>query len=367
MDSENSTIIDDPLKCRGCGAALYFIPGTKHLKCDYCGNAETELPITHPSDVQAVDFDDFVAETRHVETERRQELITCNNCGSKTTFDKNVTAQQCGFCATPLVIELATNENYIKPHYILPFAISKDIAILNLQQWIKGLWFAPNDLKRRVNSSSTSPLKGIYLPYWLYDSSTYTEYTGRRGDYYYENESYTERVNGQDKVKTRRVRRTAWSSVSGDVCLDFKDISVTASRSLPKKSLDALEPWAISKLQNFDERFISGFSAESFKVKPDEGFKEAKELMESKIRNAIRKDIGGDEQQISSASIEYNEIGIKYTLLPVWVSSFKYNKRVYQFLVNASTGEVIGKRPYSAAKIILLIVVILIIIGMIRA
>jgi len=38
-------------------------------------------------------------------------------------------------------------------------------------------------------------------------------------------------------------------------------------------------------------------------------------------------------------------------LLPVWISAFKYNNKIYRFLVNGSTGEVVGDSPYSKVKL----------------
>ena len=47
----------------------------------------------------------------------------------------------------------------------------------------------------------------------------------------------------------------------------------------------------------------------------------------------------------------------------MYVSSYNYNNKVYQFLVNARTGEIQGQRPYSWVKIGLFILLILVIIG----
>ncbi len=64
-------------------------------------------------------------------------------------------------------------------------------------------------------------------------------------------------------------------------------------------------------------------------------------------------DPGGDEQQIGSKNSSYDDIKFKHLLLPLWISAYKFKGKVYQFMVNARTGEVQGKRPYSTIKIIL--------------
>ncbi len=42
-------------------------------------------------------------------------------------------------------------------------------------------------------------------------------------------------------------------------------------------------------------------------------------------------------------------------LLPVWIMTYMYAGKQWQVMVNATTGEVIGKRPYSPVKVTLAI------------
>lgn len=290
-------------------------------------------------------------------------IVKCSQCGSETTLRENSTAEKCAFCTAPLVLELARNKGIVKPHYLLPFILDEKAAVKSFKDWLAGLWFAPNDLVKKVEANSA--LKGIYMPYWTYDTNTITDYTGQRGDYYYETETYTETVNGRQETKTRQVRRTSWSYASGTVRKAFDDVTVPASKSLPGETLIELGPWNFEKLLNYDERYISGFSAETYQINPEQGFETAKDIMETTIKSVIENDIGGDEQRIDSFTSRYNNVAIKYVMLPVWVSAYSYNSKIFQFTVNACTGEVIGKRPYSVMKIVLAVIAGLILLAVI--
>ena len=46
--------------------------------------------------------------------------------------------------------------------------------------------------------------------------------------------------------------------------------------------------------------------------------------------------------------------GVGVLLLPLWLSSYRYRGKAYQFQVNGQTGEVAGARPYSVWKILAL-------------
>ena len=51
-------------------------------------------------------------------------------------------------------------------------------------------------------------------------------------------------------------------------------------------------------------------------------------------------------------------------MLPIWCSSFKYQDKVYQFMVNGQTGKVYGKTPISVGKVILVIAIVVVIIAL---
>lgn len=346
--------IDQSLKCAGCGALLHFAPGTNSLKCDYCGVSNEIQSDESSNDITAFDYEEFIAGIDSAKQSDSLKVVNCNNCGSQTILDEFVTSDKCPFCTAPLVLNLADGQQYVPPHYILPFKVTQQQGTDFFNKWLKGLWWAPNDLAKKV-SGSTSVLKGVYLPNWAYDTNTITNYTGERGDYYYTTETYTETNNGQSQTKTRQVRHTSWSNASGRVFVGFEDLLVPASKSLPEDTLNKLGPWNFSMLVKFDERYMSGFRSETYQLSPEQGLVKAMEQTVEGIRDKIRDDIGGDEQRIDTTDTDYNDKAIKYMMLPVWVSAYNYNGKIYQFTINASTGEVIGQRPLSAFKIALAI------------
>jgi hypothetical protein len=136
----------------------------------------------------------------------------------------------------------------------------------------------------------------------------------------------------------------------------FDDVLIEGSRSLNKEKLRALEPWDLGNVVAYDDQYLSGFRTENFQVDLPTAYQEGKARMQQEIAVAIRRDIGGDRQQINSVNTTYNNPTFKYILLPVWISAYKFKNKVYQFLINARTGEVQGERPYSALKIALAVI-----------
>jgi DNA-directed RNA polymerase subunit RPC12/RpoP len=334
--------------CAQCGAQLAFMPGTEALQCEHCGH--DNLIERDAVAIRELDYEAKLRELARQEPAASIESVKCDACG--VTLDKpdTLTAFECPYCGSNIVTEEDATA-HIQPRSLLPFHIDRNAALDAWRNWIKRLWFAPNALKKRARTEGK--LSGVYVPYWTYDCRTTTDYTGMRGEHYWVTESYTTTVNGKTVTKTRRVRKTRWYPASGRVFNTFDDLLILASRSLPKKYADRLKPWHLEQLLPYRDEYLAGFRAERYQVSLDDGFTEACALMVPDIRVTIRGDIGGDEQRITSMDVEHDDITFKHILLPIWISAYRYKKRVYRVLINARTGEVQGERPWSVWKILL--------------
>ncbi len=340
--------------CKQCGANLQFAPGTDSLKCPYCG-VQNEVP-TSPDTIRELDYLTYLHQLPT--SDSVQDLITvkCTCCAAETTLPPNITSSVCPFCGSG-IIATGSSKKAIRPAGVLPFKIKPNEAGEMFRQWVAGLWFAPTAIKRDAERAA---IKGAYVPAWTYDSQTESNYSGERGDDYWETETYTETdANGNSVTRTRQVQRTRWWPVSGRVSNAFDDVLVMATETLPRKCLDHLEPWDLPALVPYNDEYLSGFVAESYQVGLSDGFERAKGIMDGAIRQTVCRDIGGDHQRINSLSTQYDQITFKHLLLPVWISAYQFQNRTFRFLVNARNGQVQGERPYSAMKITLLVLTII--------
>jgi hypothetical protein len=214
-----------------------------------------------------------------------------------------------------------------------------------MTDWLGRLWFAPNGLQEYARKGRR--MDGIYVPYWTFDADTKSRYTGERGTVYY----VTQTVMRNGRRETIQVPKVRWSPASGRVARFFDDVLVLASRSLPKRFTDGLEPWDLSALAPYRPEYLAGFLAEGYQVTLEDGFVEARAYMDRMIDRDVRFDIGGDQQRVHRIETAISEVTFKHILLPVWMAAYKYRGETYRFVVNGRTGRVQGERPYSAWKI----------------
>lgn len=354
--------------CAQCGAKVEFNARSRSLKCPYCGH---ETKISGPDDDEDVverDYDEYLRRVeagRGAVIEGRSSQIRCTGCGAMVLLEDKVVTENCPFCGTHLENKPESAESMIPPESIIPFSIDLRAAREAFTQWLHGLWFAPTKLKLLA---LLGKLNGVYIPYWTYDAMTYTRYSGMRGDNYTVTESYTERdAQGNLVTKTRTVTRIRWTPVSGEVQHFFDDVLVCGSKSVPEHLVYKMEPWPLQELEPFKSEFLAGLKTERYALGLKEGLVVAKKLMEPTIIALIRRDIGGDHQQISVKHTRYLAITFKHCLLPVWVANYRYQDKLFQILINGRTGKVAGERPWSFWKIFSLVAAILIVIGVIIA
>ena len=323
--------------CVSCGAKLSFAPGTAALRCTYCG-AANDIPADE-SGVEELDLEAWLKSLQGTAEYVEEERVRCQKCGAEELLDGTHFATKCSFCGTALVSKSYAGRR-VKPRSLVPFQVDSRAAHEAFQRWLRRRWLAPMDLKRYARTDES--LHGVYLPFWTYDCETVSDYQGQRG--------------------TKREKTTSWTSVSGQVSHFHDDVMVLASRSLPDSVTGALRRWNTAALVPYKPEFISGFHAEAYRMGLAESFPLARATIDERIRELIRRDIGGDSQRIDSVETRYGRFTFKHVLLPAWVSAYRYRDKVYRFVVNAQTGETSGEAPLSWWKIAGLVVLALVIL-----
>lgn len=332
--------------CPNCGAQTAYAPGTTLLRCPTCGAEQQIAAATHV--VEEHSYDAWAQLPAKPVATVGAQVLTCRGCGATTETD--LLAGTCQFCGGVL-IAVSQPEGVIVPEAVVPFGIEKRAANDAFVSWVRSRWFAPGALKK---VGSTESIKGTYVPHWTFDAHTETDYTGERGEHYYETEWVTvSDGKGGTRQETRQVQRTRWWPAAGHVARDFDDVVVLASSKIAPKLVDDAGPWELGAAVPFSPDYLAGYSALRYDVDPNVGLVSAKAQMEDVVRGDCRRDIGGDEQRLHRMDVQYLSLMFKLMLLPLWIASYVYAGKTFQVLVNANTGEVLGERPYSKFKIAL--------------
>jgi len=351
-------------KCPQCGGGMFFDAASQALKCQYCNHTMQQPAIQMqgggaPPPGLAVGPREIPLSEGLARAPKglgtQMQSIQCKDCGATVNLAPNEQTVACTYCASHTVIAVASDPNLIMPESLVPFQITKEQAKAKFKEWLGGLWFRPNNLKK---ASELDQMHGVYVPYWTFDSHVYSQWQADRGWYYYETESYEAIENGQTVWRTREVQRVRWEPAWGTRQDFYDDVLVCGSKGLPTGLADQMTSFNTQSLVLYNPSYLAGWRAESYAVDLQAAWPFAQQKIDSQQVSKCAGDIGGDTHQNLHVQNQYTGQTFKHVLLPVFVAAYRYQNKPYQLLVNGQTGEVVGKAPYSVWKILALILVI---------
>ena len=332
--------------CPNCGGNLRYDIKRQLYCCESCGSPDQIVPL-HEG-VYEYPLNDYRSrETRDVAFQGTS-CVSCQNCGAQIMFGQYDTATVCPMCGSTQV-DVKKQESGIPPEGIVPFRLDQKEAQEKFHAWVKKRWFAPNSLKK---SYQEGRLTGLYIPFWTYDAKADGWFTGRGG----RTRTYRDKDGNTHTT-------TDWFPVSGPVGQFFNDIQICASEKSNSKYLNSILPYdTVNDIKPYSPQYISGFQAEKYALKADDGFHQAEQIIRGALENQAREAIlsmGYSQAQVTSVRFTCSNVAYKHVLLPLWNAVFSHKGKVYQYLINGETGKVSGGRPYSAPKIVAAVLIAL--------
>lgn len=323
-------------KCNNCGADMIFNAETGMLYCESCG---TNIDISQMNMEQQTQntFNEFVStasESTYGNDEATQ--YQCKNCGAVLITDNDTSATTCSFCGAAMILgDRLTGE--LAPTKVIPFTISKEQAQEAFKKWCKKGLLTP---KGFMSANRIKSITGMYVPFWLFDLEGDGEYFSNctkvrsytQGDY--------------------RITETKHYDVYRHVNLHYNKIPVDASEKMDDLLMDKLEPFDYNNLQTFQTPYLSGYIAEKYNFTDEQLYPRVKQRTEEYMKDYVRDTM----REYSSNTFVRQSVDIRpkntyYTLLPVWMLCYNYEKNDYTFAMNGQTGKIVGKPPISKGKV----------------
>ncbi len=341
------TIQETDKKCDCCGGVMDFNPAKGNLVCPYCGT-EKEIQVNNKAFTAQEQRFDLSGKKNTCDWGTATKTVVCKSCGAKTVYDVNEIANECPYCGSNQVME-AADENVMAPGGVVLFKLDAKAASDRFRHWIRGKFFCP---KLAKDSARPKAFKGIYVPFWTFDSQTSSQYSGRYGI----NRTVRDK-DGKTTVKT------TWYHTHGSISYMMDDILVCASSKQNEAMLREIEPYNTKDAAEYRPEYMAGFMAERYTIDSKDAWNTARDRMDAILREEIEQKIRRERHadQIGHIDIQtvHKNVTYKYLLLPVWMSSFQYKGNIYHFMVNGQTGEVGGESPISWIKVFFVIAAVI--------
>ncbi len=338
---------DDAYRCPACGLEMKPDPTSGKLSCPGCGHTENACF----EDTDHVDFDFTAIENDPMLRDWGipVKTVICPGCGAKMIAAADDGMVSCAFCATGPIID-AEESPGLRPDAVIPFKIDAAKASEKVPEWIGKRYLAPFAFKAEY---AAGPLAGVYLPYWLFDAHVNASYTGQAASSYTDTEITTVTGDDHTETKSQKVKKLRWRFVSGQLEKKFSNVIFNDVQQLDAKTLEKLEPFKLNELVKFAPKYLAGYLAARGKTGLASVWNRALDYMGGNVRDDVLGIVkrGADAVGAVSTCADFTDISYKHLLLPVWIGTYRYKKKVYHIYINGQTGIILGSSPKSVLKL----------------
>ncbi len=320
MSLWNSTA--DTIKCPGCADNLFYEASIGKMICRSCGGVyvPNSLDSSGRLEIRDVDEEDLSLEHQHE--------IICNSCGAAVVTDENTSAAFCSFCGSP-ALSIRRLSLEFKPDFIIPFKIDKAEAESIFLDWTKNNRTLPKGFTSKENIEK---LTGIYVPFWLIDSSVECKLEA----------SGYETIEGNPAAILFAVDRK--------IAFKLKRVPFDGAKKIRNALMRSIEPFDYSEMVPFSPNYIPGYYAQRYDTKAIDMLDYVSHRFAKyggQLGKLYEPTMGTNYSymKIGSVSAEAGEFKQSYALLPVWFMRYNYKGVNYDIAINGQTGEVGGDLP----------------------
>lgn len=346
-------------KCPCCTAPLRFDGKADRLECDYCGSsytvAEMEAMYTQQDAQAEKAFAEAEAAAEQEAVQQQEEtawdasglsqdwgadgeklrMLHCPSCGAELITDDTTAATSCPYCGNNTIVP-GQFQGALKPDYVLPFKLSKEDARAALKNHYKKKHFLPKEFSAQ---NHLEEIKGIYVPFWLFESGADADCT------FHATRSHCHREGEYDVTVTEHFRVRRGGS------MEFEHVPTDASQKMPDDYMDSLEPYDYSDLKPFSVGYLPGYLADKYDVPPEDCMTRADQRCRATAIEQMRRDVVGYDTVVTTGSnVSLQRGKIHYALMPVWTLHTKWQGKDYLFMMNGQTGKMVGDLPVSQGK-----------------
>lgn len=330
--------------CPNCGANVAYDVSAGGVSCEYCGFV---APVTADRVGRNAEDFEFTIETltkarRGWGTERQ--VLHCDSCGGELSLSEGTLTTTCPFCASSQVNVITSQEETLRPRFLVPFKIAPDETISLARTWLGKGWYHPNELAENVG---VRRFLGVYLPFWTFNTAVDARWRAEVG--YQKSER---RYNAHTKRWETRTR-TVWKWENGRVHLDIDNLLVTgtAPNHLSHNIIHQLYPFKLDDLVAYRPDYLAGWQAQAYETTLTEAWEIGKKTIRGKAKKACYQRITSNQVRNFTMSADFADESWRYILLPVYLAAYRFEDKVFQVMVNGQTGVVAGSKPVAWWKI----------------
>ena len=335
-------------KCPTCGGTLAFDSVSQKLKCPYCDSQFDIDQFETPEHAQGGDTGQQAAGTEsqpgtggmnwNVEPgsewaegeQAGMNIYSCQSCGGEIVCEETTASATCPYCGSPVVMKSRLS-GVLKPDCIIPFKLDKKAAKEALKKHVNSKKLVPALFK---SENHINEIKGVYVPFWLFDASVAANITYRGEKTRHWSDSQYEYI----EHNYYNIYR------AGSVAFD--NVPVDGSEKMPDDLMESIEPFDFRDAVDFKTAYLAGYMADKYDVDAQASIENANKRIIRSTEETFRETIQGYGMVTTESTyIDLQNGTAKYALYPVWLLNTKWQGNTYTFAMNGQSGKFVGDLP----------------------
>ena len=360
-------------QCPSCTGPLPFSSSSGRLECEYCGSSfavediealyaqkdaaaaaasQQGRPVGEVFDEARPEDDDAGAQVNWGDTDSagdcqnagsadwgqdaaKMRAYNCPSCGAELICEQTTAATACPYCGNPTIVP-GQFAGILRPDYVIPFKIDREAAKKALKNHYRKNIFLPRAFSR---ANHIDEIKGIYVPFWLYDTRVEGEAT------FHATNSITTR-HGDEEITT-----TQHYQVRRGGSAQFARVPADGASKMPDDYMDSLEPYDYAELKPFSTAYLPGYLADKYDVSAGECAPRIDQRCRQTTAELLRRDVTGFMTvSLRSMDAKITHENVHYALLPVWLLHTSWKGKNYLYAMNGQTGKFVGELPTSGGR-----------------
>jgi DNA-directed RNA polymerase subunit RPC12/RpoP len=294
-------------------------------KCEVCGGLIDEEDLFCANcGAEAPERAQSAADTSRESTHN----FRCTGCGASMSYDAQAGGLRCPFCGSTQ-LEKQADAKVLAPRRVVPFATSREQAVDSMRKFLgRGFW-KPGDLATRAMVVTMTP---VYVPYWIFRAETHTYWTA-------------------DTDQLPAYSSGDWRPLSGEHHGRYENLLIGASGALTPRETHEICPFDLSTAADPDRVNLEKVTVEQFSVMRKYARPLARQGLENLEASACTAQYVPGKCRNMQVNTRIEGLSSEPVLLPIWIMAYRYNKKLFRFLVNGQSGQATGQAPISLKKV----------------
>ena len=253
----------------------------------------------------------------------------------------------CPFCFQGPVAPQPAALREEPPEQVLPYGVSERQLAGILEQWTRGVWFRPAELKAAV---LLQRLRRYLVPLWLVDGRVEGAWRADVG-FDYQVVSYQDRYGegrgwSSHEVQESRVR---WEPRVGRLNRSYENLAAPALDD-HRALMARLGDLNLSGRTGYSPQAVAGAAVRIPTLEPEAAWPGAEAAFVRAAQEECRLAAAAGHVRDFTIAAQYGDLNWTLLLLPAYVTWYREGEQAWPVLVNGQSGRVSGVRRASTRK-----------------